>query len=160
VTITLRIIAGFILLVTGSAKLVSVFGDAQLLDSHDGLIYFMNYRQLFIAVGIIEVLSAFYVFLGRNETVAFGLICGLAFCFLTYRLCLNLLKIGGQCRCLGNLSDALGLSPRVTSILLDFSLGTLLFIGCLKTLHLLFVRRMANNIREDNASDAWGAFRN
>ena len=104
--------AGGILLVTGVAKVVSASGNARILDSADP-IFAISFRHLLLSVGILELaVCAICLLSGRTKLASF-LVAWLAANFVLYRAGLWFVGWNRPCNCLGNLTDALHLSPRM-----------------------------------------------
>ena len=109
-----------ILLLTGFAKCLSVFGRARILEVSDPLLVVSN-RHVMVFVGVLECVIAMYVLLGRSALYKYSLLLWLACGFSLYRFGLYL--IGGSpgrgCPCLGTLTGYLGLSARTTQLVLS-----------------------------------------
>ena len=117
--------AGVILMITAGAKLVSSEGSAHILRSVDPLLQ-ISFQHLFWLVGTLELAVALVCFLGRHPAWQAGLIAWLASTFLIYRLGLSWVGYQKPCSCLGNLTDALHLSPRIANTFMEIVLGYLL----------------------------------
>jgi uncharacterized membrane protein len=117
--------AGVLLLVTALAKLVSSQGDARILQSYDPILR-IKFQQVFWVVGVVELIIAIICFL----PVSFGwrtkLVAWLATNFVIYRVGLWLIGYQRPCPCLGNLTDALPISPSTADLALKILLGYLL----------------------------------
>ena len=126
--------SGGLLLATASAKLVSSSGNSHILENQDPLL-FISFRQLFLAVGTIEIMVAAVCFSGRTRLQA-RLVAWLATNILIYRL--GLYWIGYQpCHCLGNLTDALHVPPQTADLVMKIILAYLL-LGSYATLFWLW----------------------
>lgn len=131
--------AGVILVITAVAKCVSSFEQEKILLERDPIVGF-QFRTLFLLLGAIESAVAVVCFRSRRMWLSAGLIAWLATSFLAYRLAL--LKIGYHkpCSCLGNLTDALHLSPYAVDTAMKAILAYLL-IGSYATLFWLWRQR-------------------
>lgn len=126
--------SGGLLLATATAKLVSGSGNAHILDNQDPRL-FISFRQLFLAVGTIEIMVAAVCFSGRTRLQT-RLVAWLATNILIYRL--GLYWIGYQpCHCLGNLTDALQVPPQTADLVMKIILAYLL-LGSYATLFWLW----------------------
>jgi hypothetical protein len=103
------IIASALLLVTGSAKLISSAGHAPFLDVSDDLLP-ISTRLLFVIVGIMELLLGSMGLLRKQNRLTLMLIGCLASEFILYRAGLLWLGIHKPCKCLGSIADTFGLS--------------------------------------------------
>lgn len=101
---------GPILGLTGFAKLISVFGHAKLLAMDDPIVG-VPFRYLMLLVGCIELALAFVCLYTKKDNLALALIAWLATLIAGYRFGLWWLGWKRPCSCMGNLTDALGLSP-------------------------------------------------
>lgn len=103
--------AGAILLITALGKFWGATGSTKLLTVFDPMLG-IQFRHLMIAVGVAELFIAFVCFFKRRTLLATGLVGWLATNFLVYRLGLWWMDWKRPCGCLGNLTDALHISPR------------------------------------------------
>lgn len=117
--------AGVILAVTGAAKLWSALGTSKFLAAVDPILGF-KFGQLLLAVGLAEIAVALVCCLSKRPTLALGLVAWLATNFLVYRLGLWWMDWKRPCGCLGNLTDALHLSPQVAENIMKVLLAYLL----------------------------------
>lgn len=119
---------GVLLLVTGSAKLLSVvIGEVPLLEVTDP-IFGIPFRYEFALVGAIELLVAFMCFLRTRTTMQAGLITWLGTVLAIYRLGVWFIGWRLPCSCLGLFSESLHVSPRDTDFLMK-TLLTYMLIG-------------------------------
>jgi len=117
--------AGVLLALTGSAKILSGLGKARALAVPDP-IFGERFGHLLLAVGIAEVLIALVCSFSRRETLAAAFVAWLSTGFLIYRLGLWWLGWHGPCSCLGNLTDALHISPQAADNIMKVVLAYLL----------------------------------
>jgi hypothetical protein len=130
--------AGLLLLITGTAKLTSVFGHARILQV--AVPYFgISFRWLFVIAGVLEMIVAGVCLFNDKPRVQAALIAWLATNFMLYRVGLLLIGYHKPCPCLGNLTDVLHLSPEAADNLVKCSLFYLL-IGSYATILLLWTQ--------------------
>jgi len=137
--------AAGLLLITGAAKIISAGGHARILEATDPVLS-LTFREVFWMVGGLEVLVALYCWWGRRPVVAVGLVAWLASMFVIYRFGLVLVDYHRPCSCLGNLTDALPISPQSAATLLKIILGYLL-LGGYTSLFLLWQGRRKGSLR-------------
>ncbi len=103
--------AGVVLSMTGIAKIWSGLGQARILVVPDPLIG-IEFGHLLFLVGAAEVVIALACFFSKRQLLSIASVAWLATSFVVYRL--GLLWMGWQrpCSCLGNLTDALNISPQ------------------------------------------------
>lgn len=112
-----------LLLVTSTAKLVSVAGEQRFLAVQDPVLLLTNRAVLLIAA-LVELAVAAYLTWGRDMRLKHGCVVWLALTFLAYRLALWLASPGSRCLCLGWVGDVLRIPPH----LLDYALITALLL--------------------------------
>jgi hypothetical protein len=132
--------AGALLMITGTAKLISASGDAQLLQNPDPILS-VSFRHVFWVVGVLELILAMVCFFGKRVGLQAGLVALLATNFVVYRLGLILVGYHKPCSCLGNLTDALHISPQTADTAMKIVLGYLL-LGSYATLFWLWKEKM------------------
>jgi hypothetical protein len=121
--------AGVILLVAGAAKVWTALGDAALLTARDPIIG-LRFRELMLSVGIIEILFAIACFYTRQSTVAACLVNSFATSVFIYRLGLKWIGWTKPCGCLGDLTDAIGVSEQTADKVMQMLLVYLLIGSC------------------------------
>lgn len=115
-----------ILVITSVAKFISaVGGDAKYLSLPDPITG-IHFRSLMLAVGVAELLVALICLLRGLQNLKLLLIGSLATNFTLYRLGLWWMGWKKPCSCLGNLTDALHLSPQVADTIMKGILAYLL----------------------------------
>ena len=118
--------AGVLLVITALGKLVSAFGSAHILQLPDPIIP-LPYRWLMGLAGVMELLVAGICFSKKDVAFKSGAVAWLAAIFLIYRLGLHWGHYYAPCKCLGNLTDALQISPEtadlVAKIIMFYLLG-------------------------------------
>jgi hypothetical protein len=124
--------SGLLLTVTAIAKLVSASGSARILQYPDPVLS-IPYRDVFWIVGVVELGIALVCFMDKRVRLQAGLVAWLATNFVVYRLGLLWVGYHGWCHCLGNLTDALKISPQTADTAMKIILGYLL-VGSYATL--------------------------
>jgi len=144
--------AGILLLITAFAKLGSSFGSAKYLESLDPLLS-ISFRHLFRIVGMVELGVAFICFFGKPTSMRASFVAWLATAFALYRFGLWWIDYHKPCSCLGNLTDAIHLSPEAADAVMKIILAYLL-IGSYVTLFWRWRQRrqLASGISEVGAS--------
>jgi hypothetical protein len=132
--------AGFLLLITAIAKLISSLGNSPILALPDP-IFAIPFRWMFCVVGIIELAIAYVCLFNEHIGLRTGLVALLSTNFALYRLGLLLVGYYKPCPCLGNLTDALGISPQTADTAMKIILAYLL-IGSYATLFWLWKEKM------------------
>lgn len=117
--------AGTLLLVTAIAKFISASGSASILQNPDPIMA-VPFRQVFWAVGVLELAVALVCFFGKRMRLQTGLIAWLASNFIVYRLGLHWIGYSKPCHCLGNLTDALHIPPQTADAAMKIILAYLL----------------------------------
>jgi hypothetical protein len=117
--------AAVVLLVTAISKLISSFGHGAILHTNDPLAG-LQFQDLFRIVGGIEVAVALACIFCRRLWFSGSLLAWLAACFLGYRIALILLHYNRPCSCMGNLTDALHISPQTADTAMKIILAYLL----------------------------------
>lgn len=131
--------SGILLAITGLAKLISSFGSAYILQNPDPLLS-ISFRYVFWIVGAFELAVALVCFFSKCMGLRSVLVAWLATSFLVYRLGLVLVDYHKACSCLGNLTDALHISPQTADTAMKIILAYLL-IGSYGTLFWLWRQR-------------------
>jgi len=118
-------------MLVGSAKIISAFGKASVLDLPDP-IFGASFRHIILFVGILEIiLSSICLFTGKND-LSLYLVTWLGACFLQYRIGLAWIGYHRPCHCLGSLTDALHISDQTADRIATFLLSYLIIgSGCL-----------------------------
>jgi hypothetical protein len=116
---------GVILCVAAAAKLWSALGNARILGQLDPILG-IQFRHLMLIVGLLEVSVGCACFLSRKMRLSTFFVAWLSTLFLGYRLGIWWLDWHSPCPCLGNLTDALHLSPEISNDLAKILLAYLL----------------------------------
>jgi len=104
-----------VLAVTGLAKLWSVSAPGKMLLVADPITG-LAFGRLLLLVGLAELALAAVCVFGRSPRLKLVLIAWLATNFVVYRLGLWWMGWKKPCGCLGNLTDALHLSPQTAAL--------------------------------------------
>ena len=114
-----------LLLITAAAKLISSGGYGKILLSVDPVTGF-QIRYLLRIIGGIEIVVALVCLFSKQIWFRAGLSAWLGTCFLGYRLGLIFIGYHKPCSCLGNLTDALHISPQTADTAMKIILAYLL----------------------------------
>jgi hypothetical protein len=117
--------AGAILGITGIAKAWSTLGSTKLLGVIDPILG-MKFGHLMLAVGVAEIVIALVCFFSKRQALALGLVAWISSNFVVYRLGLWWMHWHRPCNCLGNLTDALHISPQTADNIMKVLLAYLL----------------------------------
>jgi hypothetical protein len=147
--------AGVLIFITAAAKLISSFGSAHILHNLDPILN-ISFRTVFWIVGILEIIIALICLLGKKTEPQVGLLAWLATSFLVYRLGLFWIGYDKPCSCLGNLTDALHISPRMTDTGMKVVLAYLL-IGSYAALFWLWKEKREAHSAIPTSTDATGS---
>jgi len=119
--------AGVVLIITGTAKSVAVFGSAPGLDMPDP-VFGISFRTLGFGVGAVEIIVSLFCFRKLRIDLSLRLVAWIASLIALYRLLLASSGWAVPCLCLGSLTGAVGLSFK-TANLITGSLLTYLLVG-------------------------------
>jgi len=139
-------------MITGTAKLISVSGNARLLQSPDPILS-IPFRHVFLLVGVLELIVAAVCFFGKQVGLQAGLVALLATNFVVYRLGLIWVGYHKPCSCLGNLTDALHITQQTADTVMKIVLGYLL-IGSHATLFWLWKEKRKTRIVAPSSTEA------
>ncbi len=117
--------AGIIFLLTGAAKVWSAIGGAPILLIADPLVG-ISFRHLMLTVGLLELGLVVVCIVPKAQRVSLPLVAWLATIFALYRMGLWWVEWQSPCRCLGNFTDALHLSPQAGDNIMKVTLAYLL----------------------------------
>ena len=117
--------AGVILAITGIAKVWSGLGSSKFLAVVDPIIG-IKFGFLMLAVGVAEIVIAAVCFFSKRQTLALGLVAWMSTNFVVYRLGLWWMDWHRPCSCLGNLTDALHISPQTADNIMKVLLAYML----------------------------------
>jgi hypothetical protein len=117
--------AGVLLAITALAKLISAFGRSEILQQYDPILR-MRYHWVFCLAAAMELGVVGVCFSRKDLPFKAGAVAWLATLFLLYRLGLQWANYPAPCKCLGNLTDALHISPLIASTIAKVILAYLL----------------------------------
>ena len=117
--------AAVVLLLTGSAKVISSFGHETILQTRDPLTG-IQFQVLFRIVAGIEFAIALTCIFSKRTLLPVGLVAWLTTSFLTYRVGLVLVGYHRPCQCMGNFTDALHISQQTADTAMKIILAYLL----------------------------------
>ena len=117
--------SGLVLGITGVAKMWGGLGNSKFLAVIDPILG-IKFRHLMLAAGLVEFAVALVCFFSNRQKLALGLVAWLSTNFVVYRLGLWWMDWKRPCSCLGNLTDALHISPQVADNIMKVGLAYLL----------------------------------
>ena len=117
--------SGAFLTITGLAKIWSGLGNSKFLSVVDPIIG-IKFDHLMIAAGLIELCIALFLFFSKKEMLSVYLVAWVSTAFLAYRLGLLYMGWHRPCSCLGYLTDALHISPKLADNIMKVVLAYLL----------------------------------
>jgi len=118
-----------VLLVTSLAKLYSATGTAPVLELPEALLPMSN-RQMFMCAGLVELITAAYLWLGNSEVIKLVWIAWLGGNFVLYRVASVLFVVGRPCPCLGSMTERIPLKPGTISNILGGIVIYMIFGSC------------------------------
>ena len=124
--------AAVIYAVSGSAKMIGAYGDAKILTVADPILG-LQFGHLMFLAGALELTIAGACFSRRRQYQAALMVAWLATNLFAYRLGLRWIGWHHPCPCLGNLTDALHVSPQIADTAMKIILAYLL-LGSYSTL--------------------------
>lgn len=117
--------AGAVLAITGIAKIWSGLGNSKFLALADPIVG-LKFGQLMIVVGAAEIAIALVCFFSKRHILALSFVAWISSGFVLYRLGLWWMDWHRPCSCLGNLTDAIHISPQIADGFMKVILGYLL----------------------------------
>lgn len=108
---------GPVFALTGAAKLLSAFGHAKILLLLDPIVG-IQFRYLMFFAGCVELGVAYTCLFTNNAKSAVAITAWLSTLFVGYRIGLWWVGWRYPCSCLGNLTDALVLPPKVLGVIM------------------------------------------
>jgi hypothetical protein len=117
--------AGVLLIFSAIAKLISASGSARILEENDP-IFPISFRITFWLAGSLELVIALICFFCKRYEMSILLTTWIATCFAFYRFSLWWIGWHRPCSCLGNLTDALHISPQIADTAMKTILAYLL----------------------------------
>ena len=118
--------AGAVLLLTGIAKVISVFSASKILY-HPDPVFGIEYKNLMLAAGVLEIVTGVLCFRFKREKQMLAIVTWIATNFLIYRVGLWWLDLPHPCGCLGTLTDSLHIRQETADNLMKLLFCYLLF---------------------------------
>jgi hypothetical protein len=117
--------AGLVLATTGIAKAWTGLGNSKFLAVVDPIIG-LKFGQVMLVIGVAAIVIALVCFFSKRQTLALGLVAWMSTNFVVYRLGLYWMNWHRLCSCLGNLTDALHISPQTADNIMKVLLAYML----------------------------------
>jgi hypothetical protein len=136
--------AGGIFAFSGVASVLSALGKAQALEMPDP-IFEIGFGRLMLWVGLAELVIAAVCLFSAARNLSLGLVAWMSTNFLVYRLGLWFVGWHRPCNCLGNLTDALHISPSTADWITKGVLAFLLLCSYVIILHRWFMERSSSS---------------
>jgi hypothetical protein len=132
---------GWLLCITGLAKVVSFFGHSAVLQTREPISQ-IPFRELFLVAGVIELGVAAFCLMSKRLNHSTLVIAWLSTVFLAYRF--SLAWIGWQlpCPCLGNFVDTLHISPLIADLAMK---AMVTYMFAMSYIHLLCSKMFKRN---------------
>jgi hypothetical protein len=131
--------AAGILLLASMAKLISSFGNGEILIEPDPILI-IPFKWMLRIVGGLELIVSFVCFLPNRRTfLQAGLVAFLSTNFIIYRMGLTLVGYHKPCGCLGGLTQAIHMSPEISNLFME-ALSIYLLLGSYSILFWLWKR--------------------
>jgi hypothetical protein len=124
-----------ILGITSLAKLISIFGHQQILDSADFVIP-IKIRYLLALAAFVELCVVFNIIWNRNNFYRFLGVNILSSCFLLYHL-MSGIQPAHHCPCLGTVGSQLGITERTANFFLGTVAAYMFFSSLLMLVYLV-----------------------
>jgi hypothetical protein len=121
---------GWILCITGLAKLITAFGHTPIIREYEPIMQ-IQFRWLFVLVGSVELLIAAYCILSKKPTSCLLMIAWLSAIFSAYRLSLFWVGWKLPCPCLGNVMPTLHISPIFADMIMKIVVVYMLVGSCI-----------------------------
>jgi len=115
-------LSGLGLLITGIAKLTTITGDVKLLNELDPIVG-LQFWMLLAVAGIVELIVGAQCFLSSNHLRSVLSIFTLSLTFLSYRIGLWFTGWTKPCSCLGDLTQAIGMTEQNADNIAKLMLG-------------------------------------
>jgi hypothetical protein len=128
-----------ILSFTATAKIVSGFGNVEVLEALDPILG-IKYRSLLWNVALIEIVVALFCLIAKDVFIKTVCVSSLSTMFLTYRFGLFWVNYRKPCSCMGSLTEMLHISPEIADMVMKIILAYLI-IGSYATLFWLWRHR-------------------
>jgi hypothetical protein len=121
--------AAAIFFTTGVAKISAAWGDVPVLQRYDPILG-ISFTHLMLVAGVLELMVASFCLFVKSRIVSIIAIAWLAAYLATYRLGLWWIGWHRPCPCLGNLTDAIHVSPQRADNIMNGILAYLLVGSC------------------------------
>jgi hypothetical protein len=112
--------------VSAVAKMISASGESRMLAFPDPLLGVFSRRQVMVVAAMVEALIIVLVRREMDVARKAALVAWISTVFAVYRMGLWWIGYSGSCGCLGNLTDALGISAPAADWLMKLTLAYLL----------------------------------
>lgn len=127
-------LAAGLLITAALSKLISAFGNAQILNRGDVLLR-IPHRAVFVIAAAAELLVAWVCLKERDILWKSTVLAWLASGFVMYHLGLLWIHYPAPCKCLGSLTDKLHITPQMARILMlgivaYLALGSYTILAC------------------------------
>lgn len=119
-----------ILAITAVAKVVSATGDTRILAEADPLLNMLSTRQVMLLAVVLEVCAIAFILRERGTVLRAAGVAWVGTVFTAYRLGLWWIDYQGPCKCLGSVTDAIGIPPATAEVVSKVVLGYLLAGSC------------------------------
>lgn len=123
--------AATVLLLTGLLKLLSALQETKILARPDPVLLVLSIRQTSFIAALLEIAVGMALLRTGSAMRKIALVLWLSGILVSYRLALWLIRYGGACSCLGDVSDWLGLPREWAEWTPRFVLGYLIAGGLL-----------------------------
>jgi hypothetical protein len=153
---TLRLAAG-LLLVTGSAKLLSMAAGQKILLVDDPILG-LPYRWTMLAGAILDLAAAGLLVSWMSHSRKLFILFLLGFAFSSYHAAVAILQPGSYCPCLGTLYGRLGLKASTANVIAQIMAGFFL-LGPLVVWGTQWARRRSLTAKNAESAEVGGAAR-
>jgi hypothetical protein len=144
---------GVALAVTAVAKLVAAAGSSRYLELPDPILV-LKFRDVLLVAGLVEITVVWFCLFGTRIGTRCSLVAWLSTSFILYRIGLSRSGWHKPCACLGNLTDALHVSPGAADIAMKIVLGYM-FAGSYAILFLTWLqKRKASSLAQPLSREA------
>lgn len=146
-----------ILTVTGAGKIYSGLSTTKMALQSDPLLGF-QFRSLLITVGIFELAIAVVCALAEDALLKAQMLLWFSMSIVSYRIGLVLIDYSGPCKCLGSLTEKLGLDPTLTDAVMKALLayiavgGVVLCATCRKERRVLIATKPGRLLKKSRGS--------
>ena len=117
--------SGLVLLLTGTVKILSSFGNDRILNNTDP-VFGLSFQHVFWIAGLAELGVAMVCFSNRSLLLKSSMVGWLATCFAVYRFALIAINFQAPCHCLGSLKGLLHVSNAAADVAMKIILAYLL----------------------------------